>query len=73
MTADVPSVAIAKDGTIYLNTQQVNLIRLIDEINRTAPKAAVYVRADRRATWASVSQVIAALNSAKIPIRIVTK
>jgi biopolymer transport protein ExbD len=74
VTADLPSIGVAKDGTIYLNEQPVSLSRLIDEINRTFPKAsAVYVRADRRATWASVSQVIAALNSAKIPIKLVSK
>src|SRR6185437_7946893 len=72
--ADVPSVAIAKDGTIYLNEQPVRLDHLAEEINRTFPKAsAVYVRGDRRVTWGEVSQVMAALNSAKIPMRVVSK
>lgn len=70
----MPIVAIAKDGTIYLNEQPVKLDHLAEEINRTFPKAsAVYVRGDRRVTWGEVSQVMAALNSAKIPTRVVAK
>jgi biopolymer transport protein ExbD len=72
--ADMPIVAIAKDGTIYLNEQPVKLDHLAEEINRTFPKAsAVYVRGDRRVTWGEVSQVMAALNSAKLPTRVVAK
>jgi len=71
---DKPSIVIAKDGTIYLNEQPVKLDHLAEEINRTFPKAsAVYVRGDSRVTWGEVSQVMAALNSAKIPMRVVSK
>jgi hypothetical protein len=34
---------------------------------------AVYIRADQTATWASVSQVIATLEAAKVPVRLVSK
>jgi hypothetical protein len=72
--ADMPVIGITQDGTVSLNEHTVNLGRLIDEINRTFAKAsAVYVRADERASWASVSKVIATLNSAKISIRLVSK
>lgn len=74
VVVDMPNIGIARDGRIFLNEQPVSLSRLIDEINQTFPKASVvYVRADQRATWASVSQVIAALNSAKLPIKLVSK
>ena len=74
VAVDKPNIGIAKDGTIYFNEHRVSLSRLVDEINQTFPKAsAVYVRADQRTTWASVSQVIAALNSARIPIKLVSK
>lgn len=74
VTADKPSIAIAKDGTIYLNEHPIKLDRLAEEIHRSFPKAsAVYVRGDMRATWGEVSQVMAALNSAKIPMRVVSK
>ena len=74
VVVDRPNIGIAKDGTIYLNEHAVSLSLLTDEIKQMFPQASpVYVRADQRTTWASVSQVIAALNSARIPIKLVSK
>ncbi len=70
---DLPMVLIAQDGTVSLNKRTVSLDRLIDKINNAFPKdSVVYIRPDKRSTWASVSQVIATLTSAKIPIKLVT-
>src|SRR5271166_2910370 len=49
---DLPVVSIGRDGASYLNDKPVNINLLAEEIRkRFRNPTAVYVRADRRATW----------------------
>jgi biopolymer transport protein ExbD len=74
-TADVlPIVNITREGELYLGDKPVNINMLPAEIGKRYAKAkAVYVRADKGATWDPIAQVIAALEEAKIDIKVVTQ
>jgi biopolymer transport protein ExbD len=73
-TRDLPVVTITKDGTSSLNDKPVNINLLGAEIIRRfgQPKA-VYLRADKNATWDSIAQVVAALGEAKLSVNMVTQ
>jgi hypothetical protein len=67
----VPTVRITGEGALYLNDKAVNINLLANEIKRSFPKASeVRVRPDKDTPWEVVSQVFAALNAAKPPIRV---
>jgi biopolymer transport protein ExbD len=69
-----PVVFISRQGTLFVNEKMVEIDTLTNEIKRTFPSAStVYIRADRATPWASVSQVMAKLDSAKIGVRMATK
>jgi biopolymer transport protein ExbD len=71
---DLPVVQISKEGTSYLNDKPVNINLLADEIRKRYHNASsVYVRADRRARWDEVAQVIATLGEAKLAVNAVTQ
>jgi biopolymer transport protein ExbD len=71
---DLPVVSISKEGTSYLNDKPVNINLLADEIRKRYHNASsVYVRADRRARWDEVAQVIATLGEAKLAVNAVTQ
>jgi biopolymer transport protein ExbD len=68
----VPVVKIAQDGRISLNDQPVNINRLVAEVHRVFPNAtAVYLSAEKSATWDAISQVMKSLSSGQIPIKLV--
>jgi biopolymer transport protein ExbD len=71
---DLPVVSISREGTSYLNEKPVNINLLADEIHKRYHNAsAVYVRADRRAPWDPIAQVIATLGEAKLAVNAVTQ
>jgi len=67
----VPTVRITGEGALYLNDKAVNINLLANEIKRSFPNASeVRARPDKDTPWEVVSQVFAALNAAKPPIRV---
>jgi len=71
---DLPVVSIRRDGASYLNDKPVNINLLADEIRkRFKNPTAVYVRADSRATWDPIAQVVATLGEAKLAVNMVTQ
>jgi biopolymer transport protein TolR len=64
--AEPLTVSIRADGTIFLNQDQVPFAQLSPALHAVAGagmKRPIYVRADGRATYAVVAQVMAALSS----------
>jgi biopolymer transport protein ExbD len=52
----------------------VNINLLAEEIHKRFKNASsVYVRADRRATWDPIAQVVATLGEAKLGVNMVTQ
>jgi biopolymer transport protein ExbD len=71
---DLPVVSISKEGTTYLNDKTVNINLLADEIHkRFHNTSSVYVRADSRATWDPIAQVVATLGQAGLAVNMVTQ
>ena len=71
---ELPVVSISKEGTTYLNDKATNINLIGDEIHRRFPSASgVYVRADGRATWDVLAQVVAILGEAKFSVNMVTQ
>ncbi len=72
---DLPVITMSKDGTTMLADKEVNYNELGAAVRkRYGTKAdAVYLRADKAVTWDSMAQVIDALNTAKLQIRLVTQ
>jgi len=71
---DLPVVNITKDGTLYLNDQEVNINDLAAEIARRFSGAkAVYLRADKETVWEPIAQVMSELGAAKLQVNAVTK
>jgi biopolymer transport protein ExbD len=71
---DLPVVQISKEGSSYLNDKPVNINLLAEEIGKRYHSAtSVYVRADRRARFDEVAQVIATLGEAKLGVNLVTQ
>src|SRR6202040_2433154 len=59
---ELPVISIGRDGASYLNDKPVNINLLAEEIHKRFKNASsVYVRADRRATWDPIAQVVATL------------
>jgi biopolymer transport protein ExbD len=73
-TQALPVVNITRTGSLFLNSDQVNINQLGEMIRTRFHGAnAAYVRADSQATWDVVARVVAALGQAKIECRMVTK
>lgn len=71
---DLPIVSVTRQGEVFLGEQAVNINELGARIKERYGKKgnAVYVRADKSASWDTVVQVIAKLGEAKIDVRVVT-
>lgn len=70
---DLPVVSITKNGTSYLNEKPVNINLLADAVRQRFHNAtAVYIRADKEATWDVIAQIIAELGEAKFEVKMVT-
>ena len=73
-TKDLPVVSFARNAELYLNDNSVRLVDLAAEIHRRYPgQNEVYVRADSKATWDSLAQVLSVLGNAKLKLNLVTK
>jgi biopolymer transport protein ExbD/biopolymer transport protein TolR len=71
---ELPVVTMTKDGNLYLGEKMVNINRLGEEVKQRFPGAkGVYVRADGKAVWEGLAQVVAALGEAKLDVRMVTQ
>lgn len=70
---DLPVVSITKSGASYLNEKPVNINLLADTVRQRFHNAsAVYVRADKEATWDVIAQIIAELGEAHFEVKMVT-
>ncbi len=70
---DLPVISITKNGTSYLNEKPVNINLLADAVRQRFHNAtAVYIRADKEATWDVIAQIIAELGEAKFEVKMVT-
>jgi len=73
-TKDLPVVLVGPKGDIYLNSNQVQLVNLVDTLHKRFPgQNAVYVRADAQTTWEILAQVGAELGQGKFNIQLVTE
>ncbi len=73
-TEELPVVSITRSGELYLNENPVNVNELGARVRERFPGAqAVYVRADRLATFETFAQVADALSRAQLEVRVVTQ
>ncbi len=73
-TKDLPVVLISRKGDLYLNSDRVQLVNLVDTLHKRFPdQNAVYVRADGQVTWDILAQVGAKLGEGKFNIQLVTE
>jgi biopolymer transport protein ExbD len=73
-TQDLPIVTFSSSGKMQLNEKEVNINELGSEIKKRFPKEkAVYLRADRKATWDGLAQVVSTLGNAKYDVKLVTQ
>jgi biopolymer transport protein ExbD len=73
-TKDLPVVLISQKGDLYLNSDRVQLVNLVDTLHKRFPdQNAVYVRADGQVTWDVLAQVGAKLGEGKFNINLVTQ
>jgi biopolymer transport protein ExbD len=71
---EMPTVAITRDGLMYLNSQEVNVNDLNAAIRQRFPKAkSVYLRADKGTVWEVPADVMAELSHAGYQVNVVTK
>jgi biopolymer transport protein ExbD len=71
---DLPVVTLTRDGHIQLNQQVVNINQLGATVEAKYGKGqAVYVRADKDATWDILAQVISVLGEAHLNVNMVTQ
>jgi biopolymer transport protein ExbD len=71
---ELPVVNVTREGEVYLNEKPVNINLIADAITQRFGKSpAVYLRADKQASWESIAVVIAALGDAKLNVNIVTQ
>lgn len=71
---DLPVVLISQKGDLYLNSDRVQLVDLVDTLHKRFPdQNAVYVRADGQVTWDVLAQVGAKLGEGKFNIQLVTE
>jgi biopolymer transport protein ExbD len=73
-TKDLPVVLVGPKGDLYLNSNRVQLVDLVDTLHKRFPdQNAVYVRADAQVTWDVLAQVGAKLGDGKFNIQLVTE
>ncbi|HEY2573223.1 MAG TPA: biopolymer transporter ExbD, partial [Verrucomicrobiaceae bacterium] len=73
-TKDFPIVAIAKDGTTYLNDKPLNMNLIAGAIKaRWGQPKGVYLRADKETIYEVVAQVASILGNANLPVNLVTQ
>ncbi len=73
-TEELPVVSITRTGELYLNENPVNINELGARVRERFPgMQAVYVRADRLATFETFAQVADALSRAQLEVRVVTQ
>ena len=73
-TKDLPVVLISQKGDLYLNSDRVQLVNLVDTLHKHFPdQNAVYIRADGQVTWDILAQVGAKLGEGKFNIQLVTE
>jgi len=71
---DLPVVLVDSKDAVYLGSQPVKLVDLVSVIRSKYPtQNAVYVRADKQATWEVVAQVAATLGIGKFDLNFVTQ
>ena len=70
---DLAVINITRDGNPYLNDKPINIHELGAVLESRYHGQAVYVRADRGATWDIVAQVLSELSAAKITVNMVTQ
>lgn len=71
---ELPVITITKEGEYYLNGKAVNINLIGQEITRRfAGQKAVYLQADKNATWDTIAQIVAALGEAKLGVNMVTQ
>jgi biopolymer transport protein ExbD len=64
---------MTRDGDTYLNDKAINIHDISSTVKTRFPGQAVYLRADRGATWDLVAQVMSELADAGIQINAVTQ
>lgn len=70
---DLPVVSITKNGESFLNDKPININLLASGIRqRFHNPTAVYVRADKQATWDIIAQIVAELGDANFEVKMVT-
>ena len=71
---ELPVITVSRSGEYYLGDQAVNINELAAKIGeRFRGQRAVYVRADKETIWDALAQVVSALGTAKIEVRMVTQ
>ena len=71
---ELPVVTVDKSGNLYLNDQAVNINRIGEAVRQKFRNTtAVYVRADKEATWEVLAQVVSELNESKLGVNMVTQ
>ena len=70
---DLPVISISKNGESFLNEKPININLLAQGIRqRFHNPTAVYVRADKEATWDVIAQIVAELGDANFEVKMVT-
>jgi len=73
-TKDLPIVSLSKSGDLFLGKDPVRLPELANTIRIKYPgQTAVYVKADREATWELGVNVMSVLGAAKFGVQVVTQ
>lgn len=73
-TKDLPVVVVSSKGEIYLGSDPVKLVDLVSVIHTKYPgQNAVYVRADKQATWEIVDNVATELGIGKFTLNFVSQ
>jgi biopolymer transport protein ExbD len=73
-TKDLPVVLLGATGDLYLNSDRVQLVNLIDTLHTRFPgQNEVFVRADGQVKWELLAQVGAKLGEGKFNIQLVTE
>ena len=70
---ELPVIHMTRDGDTFLNDKGINVHEISSIVKARFPGQAVYLRADRGATWDLVAQVMSELADAGIQINAVTQ
>lgn len=70
---ELPVIHMTRDGDLFLNEKEINIFQVSSVVKNRFPGQAVYLRADRGATWDLVAQVMSELADAGIQINAVTQ